>query len=189
METESKHSECSASWINQLLTSPALGPLGVNSISSLLERQLKSAMHKLRIETTEEVLDALETELRTKDKRVWATCFCVVVILCVCIEETQIAGVAFPMHTRVHKVKDAPSSEAVLDVCRQLDERLFRHMTELFHAIFKTHRFPSSSNNRVFNPIRDGIEDGVDNDIRCDCLKLVYEVQQIIYDHGMYHVV
>jgi hypothetical protein len=144
-------------------------------------------MHELLVETTREILDELETELKTKSKGVWATCFSVIIVLCICIEEIQTAGNGFLMHMRVHQLEDAPSSKDVVEICRKLDDFAFRHMTELFHAIFKTHKYPSPTwRDHVYNPIRDGVQADGDETLRHDSKELVDEVRQIIYDHGTY---
>lgn len=90
------------------------------------------------------------------------------------------------MHKREFEPKEAPASEEVVEVCRKLDEKLFRHVTELFHAVFRTHKYRSSSKqDSVFNPIRDGFEDESDDELRRDAKLLVYEVQHILHELGM----
>jgi hypothetical protein len=143
-------------------------------------------MQKLRKQLTREVLDELEQKLRTRNKRAWTTCFSVIIILCICIEEGQIAMNGILMHKREFEPKEAPASEEVVEVCRKLDEKLFRHVTELFHAVFRTHKYRSSSKqDSVFNPIRDGFEDESDDELRRDAKLLVYEVQHILHELGM----
>jgi hypothetical protein len=130
-----------------------------------------------------EVLEELEKELRTRSKAVWATCFCVALILCICIEDSQIAVDAFTMHTRNHGVEsDAPSSQATIDTCRKLDDLLFGHLVGLFHAIYKTQ--DTSEDGHAYNPIRDkpviGVKEGIDR----ESADLVNDICRIISNHG-----
>jgi hypothetical protein len=172
--------------VSQSLTRPAVNTWDSNFVSHLLNRQIKCAMQKLRKQITREVLEELEEKLRRKTNKAWATCFSVIVIVCIIIEEGQIAMNGILMHKRQFEPEAAPSARRVLEACHELDARLFRHMTELFHAVFKTQKYPSSNkSNSVFNPIRDGFQEERDDDVRRDSEFLVYEVQKILHDHGM----
>jgi hypothetical protein len=63
----------------------------LSSTSQLLNRQLKHTMFVLLKETTRRVLENLEKELRSRTRASWAPCFCVILILCICAEELQVA--------------------------------------------------------------------------------------------------
>lgn len=172
--------------VSQSLTRPAVNTWDSNLVSHLLNRQIKCAMQKLRKQITREVLEELEQELRGKTNKAWATCFSVIVIVCIIIEEGQIAMDAILMHKREFEPQRAPSANIVIGACHELDARLFRHMTELFHAVYKTHKSPPSNKKAIiFNPIRDGLDDERDVEVRQDSQFLVYEVRQILQDHGM----
>ena len=172
--------------VGEYLRKPTMRPYDSNIISRLLNRQIKSAMHALRIEVMREVLEELEKELRTKSKAVWATCFCVTLILCLCIENAQTAMDAYTMHTRVHGApNETPSSEATIETCRKLDDLLFSHLLELFHAIYKTRQDSKQYNGgRGYNPIRDtpkiDIKEGLDH----ESAGLAIEIRQIIATYG-----
>jgi hypothetical protein len=160
------------------------------TISKLLNRQVKSAMHGLLREMTDEVLHDLEKELLTKGRKAWATYFCVVSVLCMCIEEIQKATDGFVMHKYVNKMPadDADSqtciddSQTCIDACRQLDEFPFKYVTELFHGVFKTRK--AATADHVYNPIRDGPE--INGRYRFDqnSQALIYEMQQILVDYS-----
>jgi hypothetical protein len=145
-------------------------------------------MHRLRVEATKEILGELEKQLKTRNKKFWATGFSVIIILCICIEEAQMAVNGLVMHNnnnnRTHQPEDAPLlAEEVMDIYRKLDDYPFRHVTEFFHAIFKTQKNPSY--NQVYNPIRDGFQADGDETLRQDSEGLVNEVCQIIRSYGM----
>ena len=116
----------------------------------------------------------------------WATCFCVALVLCVCIEDAKIAMDAFAMHTRIHGVEShAPSPEATMENCRKLDDLLFGQLVELFHTIYETHDTSKECNSgRAYNPIRDkpviDVKEGLDRKSR----DLVNDIRQIIAKHG-----
>jgi hypothetical protein len=172
--------------VGECLRKPIMRAYDSNIISRLLNRQIKSAMHALRREVMKEVLEELEKELRARSKAMWATCFCVTLILCICIEEAQTAMDAFTMHTRVHGVEsDAPSSEATIETCRKLDDLLFGHLLELFHAGYKTHDTSKQcKGGRAYNPIRGkpliDVKEGLDH----ESADLVNDIRQIIATHG-----
>ncbi|KAF8853562.1 hypothetical protein BDZ45DRAFT_76216 [Acephala macrosclerotiorum] len=154
--------------------------------SRLLNRQIKSAMHALREGLMREVLEELERDLKTKSKALWAPCFCVTLILCMCVEEAQIAMDAFAMHTRVlGAVQDAPASETTIESCRKLDDLLFNHLLELFHGVYRSHQASKpNSNCRVYNPIRDGPETDIKEGLDQKSADLVSEFRNIIADHS-----
>jgi len=172
--------------IHQGLNRPMVNEWDSNLVSHLLNRQIKCAMQKLRKQLTRDVLEDLEEVLRSRRKAAWATCFSVITILCICIEEGQIAMNGILMHKRTFEPEDAPSSNEVIEACLELDAWLFRHMTELFHAVYKTHKYPSPSKKKsAVNPIRDGLRDESDDEFRHDCEILVLEAREILDDHGM----
>ena len=179
------YSDDSSTNVSRNLKRPSLSLWNSNLISHLLNRQVKFAMHKLRVETTEEIFDELEKRLKTRDKAFWATGFSVIIILCICMEEAQVAVNGLAMHKRTHQPKEAPSSEEIVDIYRKLDDYPFRHLTELFHAIFKTQKDPSPTwNDNVYNPIRDGFQADSNGSLRQDAEQLVKEVRRITRDYG-----
>ncbi|KAE9378477.1 hypothetical protein N431DRAFT_528799 [Stipitochalara longipes BDJ] len=156
-----------------------------NIASRLLNRQIKSAMHTLRQQLMREVLEELEKELKTRSKAVWAPCFCVALILCMCVEDAQIAMDAFAMHTRILGAEqDAPSSQATIEACRKLDDLLFIHLLELFHGVYRTHQTSKALNSsRVYNPIRDGPDIDVKEGLDQESADLALEFRQIMANH------
>jgi len=150
------------------------------TISRLLNQQAQSAMHKVYIETAKEILDGLQKALKSRTKAVWTTCFSVIIILFICIERTQIGISRFLVQKRIHRPEATPPSEELMDICRKLDEYPVRHLMELFHATFRTRKYPAG-----YNPIRDGFHADSEDDQVQDSEELVNEVRRIINDHRM----
>lgn len=178
--------DTSMEYVREHLRKPPMRAYDSSGISRLLNRQIKSAMHNVRQEVMREVLEELEKELKKRSKVAWPTCFCVSLILCICMEEGQTAMDAFTMHTRAHGTEsDAPSSEATIENCRKLDDLLFRHLLKLFHAIYKTHQTAKPhSSNCIYNPIRDRPERDVKGGLDHESTDLIIEIRKIITDHG-----
>lgn len=178
--------ESSKKFLSDHLRKPARSSYDSNLASRLLNRQIKSAMHGLRQQLMREVLEELEKELKTRSKAVWVPCFCIALIICMCVEEGQIAMDAFAMHTRVLGAEqDAPSSQATIESCRKLDDLLFSHLLQLFHGVYRTHQSTKQhGNGRIYNPIRDGPEIDVNGSLDQESADLVFEFRQIMADHG-----
>lgn len=170
----------------QHLRKPTSRAYESNLISRLLSRQIKSAMHSLLREVTRDLLEDMEKDLRTRSRTTWAPCFCVISILCMCIEEVQIATNGFTLHTQVHGPHtNHPSSEATIEICRRLDDLPFVHLMELFHGIYKTQRpLTVHRNEHVYNPIRDGPEAYGLDDAGQNSIDLVNDIRKIIKKHG-----
>ncbi|CZR53493.1 uncharacterized protein PAC_03372 [Phialocephala subalpina] len=185
MATTLTITESSKRQLGDSLRKPARIEYDSSIASRLLNRQIKSAMHALRERLMREVLEELEGDLKTKSKAVWTPCFCVALILCMCVEEAQIAMDAFAMHTRVlGAVQDAPASETTIESCLKLDDLLFNHLLELFHGVYKTHQTSKPHRScRVYNPIRDGPEIDIKEGLDQKSADLVSEFRGIIADH------
>src|SRR5436305_12779233 len=72
-----------------------------------------------------EVLGGLEHELRTRTKSSWATSFCVILMLSICIEAIQIEAYEYIA------IGKANASEAVIETCLSLESGPFKYCTEL----------------------------------------------------------
>jgi hypothetical protein len=139
-------------------------------------------MHTLLREMTIEVLEELEMNLKARSKASWATSFCTVSILCICIEELQIAMNGFSMYMNNHGAKeDIPSVKDSVEVCQKLDDKPFIHLIALFHDIYETRKL-ASANKNVCNPLRDNPEiygrEGLDS----ESADLANATRQIIFD-------
>jgi hypothetical protein len=149
--------------------------------STLLNLQIKEAMQGLLSETTNAVLEELDKVMaKSKAKpSSWADIFCVVLILCMCIEAVQVASDSYAM---VSLRKDSKCGLDRLKICQELDERPFKYLTELFHLAYKTPK--ANRKNPGFNPIRNGLVVNKEEGITKQMVKLVHEVKGIMATHG-----
>jgi hypothetical protein len=183
MGTRVTYTPTSATDVLQALKKPMARIYEAKTISGPLNRQLKCVMNTLLHGLTRKVFEDLEKELRTRSTSVWATCFCTICILCFCIEEVQIQTNGFVMHKRQHDPDGSPPSEEVIVICRKLDDLPYVYMTELFHGVFKSRKWPiAHRRDRFFNPIRDGADIDLAEGVHQETVDLAEEVTQIIKD-------
>jgi hypothetical protein len=115
--------------------------------SRLLGRELKYFMHKIHRSNLGKVLVGFENYLKKQDATMWPVCFCVVLILCLCTEDIQIATNNF-IST---ETKNFDQSRPGYDECLNLEKLPF---AQLFHDAFGTHKKPTGHGNKSsFNPI------------------------------------
>jgi hypothetical protein len=150
--------------------------------STLLNLQIKQAMQGLLSETTNAVLEELEAVTsKSKTKAAsWADIFCVTLILCMCIEAVQVASDSYAVAALR---KDPNCGLDRLGICRALDEKPFKNLTELFHMAYKTPRV-SRKCRLGFNPIRIGLAVNKEEGITLQMVELVDEVKRIMATHG-----
>ncbi len=180
ISTENLESSCGA-------PRPAQHPVFDSEIPSpLLNRQIKYVMHLLLREMTRKVLSQLEKELRTKSKRTWASSFCTILLLCICVEEVQIAIDGFSVYCLSQPEKVNPLSRDIgLGLARQLDDRLIADCKSLFHSIYRTHNGPpGSKNEKSFNPIRDQFVVDDKEPWTKELYGLVEDVHEILETYG-----
>jgi hypothetical protein len=154
------------------------------AVSRLLNRQLKHEMYKLQRKILPAVLEDLEKDLKTRSKSCWASSFCVVLIVLMCMEEMQICMDGFTMHSKVYQTEDKISSDEYIDTCRQVDHLLYTHLTGLFHGVYKSTN-PKSKSKSYVNPIRDGPQLDEDDGLDEDAVDLVEEIREIILENYM----
>jgi hypothetical protein len=155
--------------------------------SKILSRQLKHAMHLLLQETTRDVLTSLERELRTRCRRSWAPCFCTILILCICVEELQIAVDGFAVYRATRKSETNCFSRAsAFEASRKLDNLLYDDCKMRFHTIYNSHKPKLGPKNEKggFNPIRDAYEVSEKTGISQAMHELVGEIHEILEDSG-----
>lgn len=150
--------------------------------SRLLNRQIKYIMHKLHREVTIEVLEGLERSLRARTKDSWGPSFCTILLLCLCIEDLQIAADTMVVCDMLKKGTDSLfTRDQSYRVCVALDEFPFLQCKKLFHDIYKSHKeVQSGAREGGFNPLRcmqDKIPTGLDGatDIM---VREIYEVME-----------
>jgi hypothetical protein len=77
--------------------------------SKLLQRQLKSLMHMLCREQVKVTLSVFDEYSEKQSVALWSVCFCVMLILCLCIEDIQLALDHFIPHERQMFGRERPS--------------------------------------------------------------------------------
>jgi hypothetical protein len=173
----------SAKKVIDSLQRPMQRPYKQSRSSKLLMHQIKREMHGLQYEMTMKVLEGLEKELKSRSRANWATSFCVILILCMCMELTQVALDGAVVQAILEKRGSNKLSESREDgfaICRQLDYRVFEECKEIFHIVHKSKPGRNERGGR-FNPIRDGIDGDTSQGI--DEEQLVNDVRQIMTDH------
>ena len=125
--------------------------------SQLLDLQVKLAVSRIARELATETLEGLERCLRSRTKDGWSFAFCTILLLCMCVEEIQIAAVA-----SVGIVKpdgtEAPTTNAAFSACQGLEELLAKRIPLLFHDIYKTNK--QHPREGGYNPLRQAFVDG-----------------------------
>jgi hypothetical protein len=132
--------------------------------SRLLNRQIKYVMHKLHRELTLVVLDDLERSLRSRIKDSWGPTFCVILVLCLCIENLQTAADVMVI-CDLHESGESTSStrEQSRRACDDLDQYPFQQCRKLFHNIYRSHKQDIEATKgyqkTCFNPLRSAAEE------------------------------
>jgi hypothetical protein len=168
------------------LRSPTQLPYGRSMSSKLLNYQIKREVCLLQRELTLEVLEKLHGELRTKSKDSWATKFCVIIILSMCMEAIQLAIDGFLVQKLLSKDATNKPSESRDDgfaFGRRIDERPFGDCIDIFHMMYKSGKFERESNGKTFNPIRDGVDGERSKGIDDETVSLVNDIRRIMSDH------
>lgn len=168
------------------LRSPTQLSYGRSMSSKLLNYQIKREVYLLQLELTVEVLEELQAELRRKSKGLWATLFCVIMILSMCMEAVQLAIDGFIVQGLLKKDVTNISSESRADgfqIGRRLDHLLFGDCLDIFHMIYRSGKFEKESTRKTFNPIRDGINVDTSKGIDKETVQLVNDIRRIMSDH------
>lgn len=156
--------------------------------SRLLNRQIKYAMHKLHHELTKEVLEGLEKSMRAKSKDSWGPSFCTILILCLCIEDLQIAADTFVV---CDLEKDGLLANLTrrdsFTACSVAEEYPYQRCTKLFHDIYRSHRQAGGrTKDGAFNPIKSvcGVDANCGWDKYTACMAI--DFQRLISDFGRF---
>jgi hypothetical protein len=167
------------------LRSPSLQPyiMGPTLASRLLNLQLKKVMHSLQRKYMIDVLAGLENLFAERPRKSsWAEAFSVHLILCMCVEQIQVAVDAVCMAALRRDPACVPHS---LEIIRSLDDGVYRKVVEMFHMAYKTAQSSLSWTERPgFNPIRDGLKLDETNGVTPQMIKLVQDVRQIMICYG-----
>lgn len=154
---------------------------GPTLTSTLLNLQIKQVMQALLEEMTRAVLDGLERiVLGPKTKASWASSFCIILIICLCVEAVQVASDSYAVAALR---KDPACRLSRIEICRELDDISFKSLIDIFHMAYKT----SKANKKTsigFNPIRNGLAVDGNEGITQQMVDLVNDIKQIMTVHG-----
>jgi hypothetical protein len=163
------------------LRAPIFEIIGPTLTSTLLNLQIKRTMQTLQMDMTRLVLEGLQRVfLGPKTKASWASCFCITLIICLCIEAVQVAS---DSHAMAALRKDPACHLSRIEICRQLDDKPFKSLVDLFHIAYKT----SKAKNKCYlglNPIRNGLVVDENGGVTQQMVDLVNEIKQIMTIHG-----
>jgi hypothetical protein len=176
-------SKTSAEMVVGRLRKPQVLPFAQAVTSTLLNLQIKQAMQRLLRETTEQVLEGLDKAISLQKSKVnWADTFCIVLILCICLEAVQVASDCYAMA----ELRDNPKSGLSRPgICQQIDAKPFKQLTDLFHMVYKTQKATTNKKSKKgFNPIQNGISVNLGEEIPPQMVNLVNEVREIMTTHG-----
>src|SRR5208282_4174347 len=107
--------------------------------SRVLGRQIKGAMKLLSEELTQDVLTGLDWELKQKNPQSWALCLCTRLILCICVEELQVAVDGFVYFMISHGGAKDPKyvRECGAQICKRLEFKTLLHSWLLLNGVLK----------------------------------------------------
>jgi hypothetical protein len=162
------------------LRKPQVLPFAQALTSTLLNLQIKQAMQLLHRETTRSVLAGLEKVISAPKKANWADTFCVVLVLCICLEAVQVASDCHAMAALRDKPDKCGLSRA--QICQDIDSEPFKQLVVLFHIAHKTH----NKSKKGFNPIRNELVVNQVEGITPLMVNLVNEIKEIMRVHGKY---
>jgi hypothetical protein len=118
--------------------------------SYLLNLQIKYVLLKMARELASQTLEGLEKSLRSRTKDSWPVSFCTILLLCMCIEEIQIAANIFTMMEAVTTGKQHPTENPAVEPCRTLELSPLKFITDIFHDVYKSHKSPGEGG---FSPL------------------------------------
>ncbi len=176
----------SANKVVESLRQPMQMPYSRSMSSKLLNSQIKREVQLLQRKLTLEILEKLHAELRRRSKASWATSFCVIMILSMCMETIQLAIDGFIVQALLkNDMSDLPfeSREDGFEIGRRIDELPFRNCLEIFHMMYRSGKFQNESSGKTFNPIRDGVDVDRSKGIDEETVQLVNDIRRIMSDH------
>lgn len=164
------------------LQNPSVLPFKPTLTSTLLNLQIKQAMQSLRHDITGDVLTSLERLIEgPKTIPNWIDTFCVILLLCICIEAAQVEN---DNYTVAALRSDPTCGKSRAATCHALDKVPFKELTDLFHLAYKMHKSKHNQKCSKFNLIRNGLSINQEEGVTPEMVDLVNNIQQIITAHG-----
>jgi hypothetical protein len=112
--------------------------------AALLSRQIKVAINELLEDYIGDLFEGLERKSR-KSRASWSICFCTNLILCILVEQVQIAVDAMVVHTISSGQDAADTRKTGIEICQALEDLPVKYSWTLFEGI-----------QRKYNPFKDG---------------------------------
>lgn len=141
--------------------------------AALLNKQIKVAINLLLEDYIGDLFEGLERKSR-KNRASWAICFCTNLILCILVEQVQIAIDAIVVYKISSGEDAADTRKSGITTCQALEELPMKYSWTLFDGI-----------QRKYNPIKHGCP--VDNNSGQNQgeADLVNSIRQLAHDHGI----
>jgi hypothetical protein len=141
-------------------------------------------MHILHRRQTRIVLQEFERHLKKREQTGWPISFSVVLILCLCVEDIQIATNNFVFSDP--EISPGLRGESY-KACWQLEDKPYHQYTQLFHDMYRSYKQPNGrASDGGFNPIaQDGYHKSNWSQAAQD---MVYGIRQIIDDFSRYTI-
>lgn len=142
--------------------------------AALLDRQIKVAISILLEDYIEDLFKGAERKLR-KNRAAFAICFCTNLILCILVEQVQIAVDAIVMDKISSGQNASRTRKTGIEICEGLEQLLMKYSWTLFDGI-----------QRKYNPIQDGCL--VDNESGQNQgeAALVDSIRQLMHERGIW---
>jgi hypothetical protein len=154
--------------------------------SKLISLQIKRVMYALVFEKTGDTLTKLESTLlaaKGNEGTAWATSFCVIAILCMCVEMVQVAADLKIVH--MMREEEGHGKLSRDDSKNHLRERPLAECQARFHHVFKSYKSNGKQKNeRCFNPIRYGHSGYKEKGIDKATGGLIDEVSRVCTDYS-----
>jgi hypothetical protein len=170
-------SEDSASEALKNLQNPPAIPLPPNLSARMMNRQIKGGFHLVLEDLQPKVIDDFDWELRHKRKDTWALCLCTFLVLCLCVEEIQVAVDGFAQY----KISNEGGNPTLIrqfatEICRRLEKETLGHTWYLLTG--------KMDGLKRHNPFRYGFSADDKSTRSVSEIKLVNDLRQIMSDHG-----
>jgi hypothetical protein len=140
----------------------------------VLNRQLKGALKILYEEQLRDLLQGLDTEYMHKTRKSWVLCFCTNLILCLIVEQLQIAIDGLVIYKISEKGENpARAIESGTKSCEQLEELPMKYSWTMFFGMYKSH-----------NPFKNGLPPDDSLSQNEGEAELINTLVQMIRDNG-----
>jgi hypothetical protein len=106
--------------------------------SNVVNHQIKAELHELLKKLIPKALLELDGRLRHQKKGTWASCLCVLLLICTCVEEIQVVVDAFILSKSSREGGDpTPIRQSGINISRGLEERTLEHLQLLLDGLLK----------------------------------------------------